>query len=144
MDKKIEIELITPEKIAYKGYADQISLTTTTGEITVLPKHLNLVTSLAPGEIRIKNDNQELVFATGTGFATISGKKVIIATNLANTPEEIDEAQVIEAKKRAEELLKEKTRLSEEEFAQTIASLEKALVQLKVKRRHHHKKEKLI
>ena len=52
------------------------------------------------------------------------------------TDEEIEERKIEEAKKQAEEALKQKHLLSEEEYATAAANLQKALAQLKIKRRH--------
>ena len=132
----MKVEIITPEKISYSEDADQVSLPTAEGEITVLPGHIPLVTQLLPGELTLKKGNQYIVMAAGGGFAEITGKKVSIATDLAQRPEEIDERFAEEARKRAEQALTERERLSEEEFAVTAANLQKALAQLKIKRRH--------
>ena len=132
------IEIITPEKIAYSEEADQISLPTADGEITVLPGHINLVTQILPGQITLKKSNQTIVMASGGGFAEITGEKVSVATDLAEKSEDIDEKAAEEARKRAQEALSEGHRLSEEEFAVVAANLQKALAQLRVKRRHHH------
>ena len=132
----MKVEIITPEKISYSEDADQVSLPTAEGEITVLPGHIPLVTQLLPGELTLKKGGQYIVMAAGGGFAEITGNKVSIATDLAQRPEEIDERFAEEARKRAEQALKERERLSEEEFAITAANLQKALAQLKIKRRH--------
>jgi len=132
----MKIEIITPEKISYSETADQVSLPTADGEITVLPNHIPLLTQLLPGELTIKKGNQNIIMASGGGFAEITADKVSVATDLAQKSEEINEKQAQEAKKRAEEAMKDRERLSEEEFALTAASLQKALAQLRVKRRH--------
>ena len=132
----MKLEIVTPEKIAYSAEVDQVTLPTATGEITILPNHVPLVTELLPGELRLKDGNQITIMATGSGFAEIDGKKVSIATDLAERAEAIDEKAAEEARKRAEEALKEKERLSEEEFAVAAAALQKALTQLKVRRKH--------
>ncbi len=132
----MKIEIITPEKISYSETADQVSLPTADGEITILPGHIPLLTQLLPGELTIKKGNQHIIMASGGGFAEITGDKVSVATDLAQKSEEINEKQAEEAKKRAEEAMRDRERLSEEEFALTAASLQKALAQLRVKRRH--------
>ena len=132
----MRIEIITPEKISYSEEADQVTLPTAEGEITVLPGHIPLVTQLLPGELTLKKGDQYIVMAAGGGFAEITGKGVSIATDLAQRPEEIDERIAEEARKRAEQALKDRERLSEEEFAVTAANLQKALAQLKIKRSH--------
>lgn len=135
----LKIEIVTPEKLSFSQEADQVSLPTASGEITVLPGHMALVTKLLPGEVRIKNDNQSIFLAIGNGFAEINGEKVSLVTDLAERPEEIDEKAAQEAKKRAEEALADKERLSHEEFAAVAAALQKALVQLRLKRKHFSK-----
>src|SRR3972149_9514171 len=131
----MRLEIVTPEKIAYSEEADQVTLPTALGEITVLPGHTPLVTQLLPGELVLKKGNQYSILASGAGFAEITGKKVSVVTDLAQRPEEIDERAAEEARKRAEEALTERERLSEEEFAVTAANLQKALAQLRVKRK---------
>ncbi len=132
----MKLEIVTPEKILYSEEADQVTLPTAEGEITILPGHVPLVTQLLPGELTLKKGSQYIVMASGGGFAEINSQMVSIATDLAQRPEEIDERIAEEARKRAEETLKNRERLSEEEFALTAANLQKALAQLRVKRRH--------
>src|SRR3989304_8842026 len=139
----MQIEIVTPEKVAYSEEADQVTLPTADGEITVLPGHVSLVTQLLPGELTLKKGSQNIVLASGGGFAEITGKKVAVVTDLAQRPEEIDERAAEEARRRAEEALTERERLSEEEFAVTAANLQKALAQLRIKRRHRRKKDVL-
>lgn len=135
----MKIEIVTPEKIAYSEEADQVTLPTPDGEITILQNHVPLVTQLLPGELTVKKNNQYSVLASGGGFAEVTGKKVSVVTDLAQRPEEIDERVAEEARKRAESALAERGRLSEEEFAITAANLQKALAQLRVKRRHRRR-----
>ena len=132
----MKLEIVTPERIAYSEEIDQVSLPTANGQITVLPGHVSLVTSLLPGELILKKGNTTIVLASGGGFAQVSGNKVSVMTDLAQRAEEIDEKSAEDARKRAQAALAEKGRLSEEEFAATAAALQKALAQLKVKRRH--------
>lgn len=135
----MKIEIVTPEKIAYSEDADQVTIPTPEGEITVLPNHTSLVTQLLPGALTVKKGGQYSILASGGGFAEITGKKVSVVTDLAQRPEEIDERDAEEARKRAESALAERERLSEEEFAVTAANLQKALAQLRVKRRHRRR-----
>ena len=74
--------------------------------------------------------------AAGFGFAQISAQNAKILVDLAAPEEELEEKAIEEARKKAEEALKQKHLLSEEEYATAAANLQKALVQLKIKRRH--------
>jgi len=132
----LHLQIITPEKKVFDDEVDQITLPTTTGQITVLPNHVALVTSIEAGEMVYKKHQKETHLASGFGFAQISPTEVKILVDLAAPEEEIEEKKIEEAKKLAEEALKQKHTLSEEEYATAAANLQKALVQLKIKRRH--------
>ena len=108
----MKLEIVTPERIAYSEEIDQVSLPTANGQITVLPGHVSLVTSLLPGELILKKGNTTIVLASGGGFAQVSGNKVSVMTDLAQRAEEIDEKSAEDARKRAQAALAEKERLS--------------------------------
>lgn len=132
----LHLQIITPERIVFDDEVDQITVSTTTGQITVLPKHIGLITEVEPGELIFKKNQRETSLATGFGFAQVARDEIKVLVDLAAPPEEIEEKKIEEAKKAAEETLKQKHLLSEEEYAAAAANLQKALVQLKIKRRH--------
>lgn len=135
MPKKIHFQIVTPEKVVYKDDVDSITLFTQTGEITVLPNHAPLISSLKSGEAIIKKDGEEFSIAVSGGFLQIQPKnKVVVLADTAERAEEISEERADEARKRAEEILKEK-RLDKAELATAAAALEKSLIRLKVARR---------
>ena len=132
----LHLQIITPEKIVFDDEVDQVTLPTTTGEITVLPNHIPLITSIEPGELIYKKSQKFTRMAAGFGFAQISAQNAKILVDLAAPEEELEEKAIEEARKKSEEALKQKHLLSEEEYATAAANLQKALVQLKIKRRH--------
>ena len=132
----LHLQIITPEKIVFDDDVDQVTLPTTTGEITVLPNHIPLITAIEPGELIYKKAQKFTRMAAGFGFAQISAQNAKILVDLAAPEEELEEKAIEEAQKKAEEALKQKHLLSEEEYATAAANLQKALVQLKIKRRH--------
>lgn len=135
MSKKIHFQIVTPEKITYKDDVDSITLPTQIGEITVLPNHAPLISSLKSGEAIIRKDGEEFSIAVSGGFLQIQPKnKVVVLADTAERAEEISEERAEEARKRAEEILKEK-RLDKAELATAAAALEKSLIRLKVARR---------
>lgn len=111
-----------------------VTLPSSEGELGILPYHVNLMAKIVPGELRIKKGDKTDVLATGGGFLQMVDNTLTVMTDLAVEEQEIDEKVVEEAKKRAEQALSDK--LSDEEYAETVAILEKSLAQLKVKRRH--------
>ena len=132
---KINLQIITPEKIAYKDKADQVTLPTENGEITVMANHIPLISTMKHGELIIKNDGKEIPMAVCNGFIEVRKNCIIIMTDIAERVEEIDERLAKEAKKKAQDLLKEKDRMSDVAFADATALLEKSLARIRVARR---------
>jgi len=103
------------------------------GEMGIYPQHVPLLTQIAAGEVIARKDGQDHSLAVGDGFVEITGDHVAIMTDMAISAENIDEAKAEEARRRAEERLKEK--MGAEEAAVVSASLANSLAQLRVKRR---------
>lgn len=133
----LHLQIITPEKTVFDDEVSQVGLPTQLGQITVLPHHVSLITTVEPGEIYFEHHHRIHRLAAGFGFAQVAADEVKVLVDLAAPEEEIEEAKIEEAKRAAEEALKQKHILSEEEYATAAANLQKALVQLKIKRRRH-------
>lgn len=131
---ELHLKIVTPEKVAVDEPVDMVILTSSDGELGILPHHTNLMAKLMPGELRIKKGGKVEVLATGDGFIQVANNTLTILTDLAVNEDEIDEKVAEEARKRAEVALEQK--LSDGEYAETLAVLEKSLAQLKIKRRH--------
>ena len=131
----LHLQIITPEKTVFDNEVDQVTLPTEDGQITILPHHTALMTSIVPGELNFKSHSKETVLASGFGFAQVAADNIKVLVDLAAPEEEIEEKRVEEAKKLAEEAIKNKHTLSEEEYATAAANLQKALIQLRIKHR---------
>jgi F-type H+-transporting ATPase subunit epsilon len=132
---KINFKIVTPERVVYEADIDQVTLPTASGEITVLPNHIPLVSLLAAGELVIKIGEKIIPLAVAGGFVEVGKNKVVILADSADKVEEIDAARVEEARKRAEEILKTK-KIDSEEYATFAGHLERELARLKVARKH--------
>ena len=132
---KINLQIITPEKTAYEGKIDQVTLPTADGEITILANHIPLISTMKHGELTIKNGGEEIPMAVCNGFIEVKKNRIIVMTDIAERAEDIDEQKAQEAKKRAQESLKEKDRMSDIAFADVTAALERSLARIKVARR---------
>lgn len=130
----LHLKIVTPEKIIFDEEVSEVIASTESGEIGILPEHISLMTKVKPGEIIIKQGSKENSMVTGSGLLQVAHNEVTITTDMAEKVEEIDEKAAEEARKRATEALEQK--LSSEEIATAEVALEKALAQLKVKRRH--------
>jgi F-type H+-transporting ATPase subunit epsilon len=130
----LKLEITTPEAIVFSDMVEAVVLNGIEGQMTILPHHVRLMTQLAPGELIVRKEGHDQFIAVGEGLVDISGDRIVIATDLAVTVENIDEARVEEARQRAAARLREK--LSSEEIASVNASLARSIAQLRVKRRH--------
>ena len=129
----LKFQIITPERIVFQDEVDQVTLNTADGEITVLPNHVPLVTLLKPGEMICKKNNTEYPHAVSGGFAEIRpDNSVIILADSAERAEEIDVSRAEEARQRAEKLMKEERTMNSQEYAALQATLERALLRVKV------------
>lgn len=126
--KRIKFEIATPERVVLKEEILQVTVPTVEGEITVLPKHSPLVSVLKPGVLELKkmDGSIEIVSVSG-GFVEVLLNKIIILADTAERAEEIDLERAEEARKRAEESLKNLRSIDSVEFANLSAMLEKEL-----------------
>jgi F-type H+-transporting ATPase subunit epsilon len=132
----LKLEIVTPEEKIYSEDVDMVTLPGSEGELGIYPKHVPLLTTLKPGELRTVKDGRERVMAVGEGFVEIKADGVSVLTDMALEAEKIDTAAAEAAVERAKAAMKEDH--TSEEVAAIQASLQKALAQLHVKRRRHH------
>lgn len=137
----LDFEITTPERAVLKRKVRQVSIPTASGEITVLPGHVPLVAPVEAGEIRAVDENgEEVLMSVSGGFVTVhADDRVVVLADTAERAEELEIAAIEEAKRRAEEILKEKI-VDEERFADAAAHLARELARLKVARKHRAKK----
>src|SRR5690606_38015060 len=102
----LHLEIVTPEKKIFSDTVGNIYLPGADGELGILDGHAALVTALQPGELRYEKGGQVITLAVGSGFAEVTEHKVNVLTDMALGEDQIDEAKVEEAMKRAEEQLK--------------------------------------
>jgi F-type H+-transporting ATPase subunit epsilon len=134
----LKLEIVTPEKVVYSDNVDGVVIPGVEGEMGIYPMHIPLMTILLPGELVVTIGSKKLFLAIGEGFVTIDQTSVRVITDMAIESNEIDEAAVEAAVKRAEETMARKEEVSAEESAAMQAILAKSLAQLKVKRRRNH------
>ncbi|HVF69371.1 MAG TPA: F0F1 ATP synthase subunit epsilon [Xanthomonadales bacterium] len=131
------LQIITPEKTVFNEEIDEILVPTDKGQIGILPHHINLVTSLTHGEMIIKANGKDRVLAVTGGFLEIKNNKVTILADYAEHAENINTQQALEAKNRAEEILKNKKDiLPQEDLIRAQAELRRALLELNIAEGH--------
>jgi len=131
----LKLEIVTPERKIYSEDVDMVTLPGSEGELGVYPKHVPLLTTLKPGELRVMQNGRETAMAIGEGFVEIKADSVSVLTDMA-LEAKIDISAAEAAVERAKAAMKEDQ--TPEQVAAIQASLQKALAQLHVKRRRHH------
>ncbi|MCH8049359.1 ATP synthase F1 subunit epsilon [Patescibacteria group bacterium] len=130
---KLAIKIVTPERIVFEDSIDSVSAMTENGEITILPNHATLVSLLRAGEMRLKDDGQETLLAVSTGLIEVRpGNTVIILADTAERSEELELEKIEEAKRLAEQRLKEARDRNEVAYADAAAHLEREIVRHRV------------
>jgi F-type H+-transporting ATPase subunit epsilon len=135
MAATLKLEIVTPEEKIYSEDVEMVTLPGSEGELGVYPNHVPVLTALKPGELRIVKDGRESAMAIGEGFVEIKADGVSILTDMALQSEKIDIAAAEAAVARAQAAMKEDQ--TPEQLVAIQTSLQKALTQLHVKRRHH-------
>lgn len=120
----------TPQRLFFSGEAEQVIITSTEGEMGVLPGHVPMVVAIESSPIKIKTAEGWREAALSDGFAKINGDSVVIVADTAEWPEEIEFNRAVEAKSRAEERMQQK--LSEIEYVRSQIALKRALARIKV------------
>ena len=135
--KKLLVEIITPNKIGYKGEVSSITVPGTKGNFQILYNHAPIISSLEIGEIIIEaNDSEKEYFATSGGTIEVVNNKVIVLAETFERTKDIDVNRAEEAKIRAEERLKKKREENIDELRAELA-LKRAINRLSSVKKHY-------
>ena len=131
------LKIITQEKVLFKEDVESLTVTTIDGEITVLPHHIPYVSILKPSEAIIKMARRSESFALVGGILEVTPEKAVILADSAIRTAEIDEEEAKKVKEKAESIMAKK--LEGFENAEAAASLERALLHLRLAQKHRTK-----
>ena len=128
-----KLTIVSPDGSTFTGEVESVSLPTSMGEITVLSHHVPLIAVLSPGEARIKQGSDTIFLSVSSGVIEIRpDNTVYVMAETAERAEHIDLERAETAKNRAEELMKQRDRMDDEQFAIVLAKMEKELARLRV------------
>ncbi|MGC2458041.1 MAG: F0F1 ATP synthase subunit epsilon [Gallionellaceae bacterium] len=126
----IHVDIVSAEEAIFSGLAEMVVVPGTEGELGIYPRHAPLLTRIKPGSIRIKRpepDQEELIYVSG-GMLEIQPGVVTVLADTAIRGADLDEARALEAKRAAEEAMK--NQLSDIDYAQAQSELLQAVAQL--------------
>ncbi len=135
--KQIKLKIVTPERLVLEEIVDQVSIPTTLGEVTILPRHIPLITGLTSGDVVALTSGEYIPMAISGGFVEIRKDEdgstlVAILADFAEHISEISDEKIEEAKARAEELKKQMENKEVVDFEHFEAELERSLTRVKI------------
>ncbi len=134
MAQPFHLEIIASDRIFYQGECEHLVITAIDGLLGIMHGHEPLVTSLPTGELKYMTDGKWHYAAISEGFIEVMPESSIILADSCELPEEIDVKRAEEAKKRAEEKLRQKQSIME--YYHTQAALNRAMNRMKISQKH--------
>jgi F-type H+-transporting ATPase subunit epsilon len=136
----LHVDIVSAEAAIYSGLAEFVVVPAEMGEVGIYPRHAPMLTRIKPGSVRIKSPDKEaedLIYVSG-GILEVQPGVVTILSDTAIRGADLDEARVIEAKRAAEEAMRDRTGAME--YAQAQVELAQAIAQLqaieKLRKKH--------
>lgn len=130
MAMTLHVDIVSAETAIYSGQAEFVIVPAEMGEVGVYPRHAPMLTRIKPGSVRIKKpfeEDEDVIYVSG-GILEVQPHVVTILSDTAIRGADLDEARAQEAKRHAEEVMKNRT--SAMEYAQAEAELAMAVAQL--------------
>lgn len=134
------LDIVSAEESIYSGPVEFLVAPAQMGEVGIYPRHTPMLTRIKSGMVRIKAQlkEEELIYVSG-GMLEVQPDVVTILADTAVRSDDLDEVKAIEAKRAAEEAMK--NRESELDYAKAQAELIEAMAQLaaidKLRKRGH-------
>lgn len=136
MSKKLQLKIVTPEKLILEEEVESVTIPTTEGEITILPDHIPLIATLASGNIIANSNGEEIPMAVVGGFVEVRKDdiKTIVAilADFAEHVKDISDEEIQKAKDKSEELRKKAENGEIVDFEHFETELERSLTRVKI------------
>ncbi len=126
----VHVDVVSAEAEIYSGLVEFLIAPGEVGELGIYPHHTPLITRIKPGSLRLKpaeQDEEILIYVSG-GILEVQPGVITVMSDTAIRGADLDEARILEAKRSAEEAMK--NRESEMDYARAQAELVEAVAQL--------------
>ncbi len=139
MAMTVHVDIVSAESAIFSGTATMVFASGVAGDLGILPRHSQLLTKLKPGEIRVdRPDGSEEFYYVSGGMLEVQPHCITVLADTAIRAKDLDEASALQAKERAEQLLKDRgsnfdLAQAERELAEAVAQLQ-AIQKLRKKR----------
>lgn len=125
------LKIIASDKVFYDGRAEALTIPAMDGQKQILPHHENMVIAVNIGELKFRTEDGTVhQVVVGKGFAETMNNRVIVLTDTAERPEDINKKRAQEALDRAMERMRQKQSIQEYHHSQ--AAMARAMTRLKL------------
>jgi len=129
MAMTMHVDIVSAEAEIFSGTVEMVVAPAIMGEVGIYPRHTQMLTPLKPGEVRVtKQGGEEESFYVSGGMLEVQPHCVTVLSDTCVRAHDLDEAAVLEAKKAAEQSIKDRD--SKMELAEAQAMLAEAVAQL--------------
>ncbi len=109
----LKLKVVTPDKVLVDEIVDNVSIPTTTGMVTVLNKHIPMVSTIKAGEMTIRKGGAGIGYAVYKGLVNVrlhtkGLTEVVVLLERGESVEELDHDRAEEALARAKAIAEEK------------------------------------
>lgn len=130
MPKLYNLKILTPEREFFDGDVEAVTVAAPDGLVTILAGHIPFIMPVSAGTIRIKKDGVWEDAVNSEGFMEVNHQGVMIFVQACEHPEEIDASRAEEARRRAEEHIRQNQSMGE--YTQSKLALARAMARLRV------------
>jgi len=130
MTKLFNLKILTPEREFFDGEVEGVTADAPDGSVMILADHAPFIMPVKIGRIGVKQDDKWEFSINTEGFLEVRKDGVVIFVQACEHPDEIDARRAEEAKKRAEEHLRQKQSMSE--YKQSKVALARAMARLQI------------
>jgi F-type H+-transporting ATPase subunit epsilon len=103
----LHVDVVSAEESIFAGEAKFVALPGESGELGILPGHTPLISRIRPGTVKVVlTDGSEVSIFVAGGILEIQPGTVTVLSDTAIRAEDLDEAKALEARKHAEEALR--------------------------------------
>jgi F-type H+-transporting ATPase subunit epsilon len=130
MAMTIHVDIVSAEAAIYSGLAEYVIVPAEMGEVGIYPRHTPLLSRLKPGSVRIKSPDkaEEDVIYVSSGMLEVQPGVITILSDTAIRGADLDETRALEAKRQAEEAMRDRSAAID--YARAQAELAEAVAQL--------------
>lgn len=130
MPKLFNLKILTPEREFFDDDVEAVTIGAPDGTVTILADHTPFIMPVAVGNIRIKRDGGWEESVNSEGFMEVHHEGVLVFVQTCERTDEIDTRRAEEARRRAEEHLRQRQSMSE--YKQSEIALARAMARLKI------------